>query len=171
MVERGFGLAGLVRQDNCPIAAHQRHVELRSVTVYTLQGCSILHAFSTYELYNSYEVTDWDCFMQLWASPWSHNSTNCNIYRIWLMLKYLYTTSLILSFHSSLHPPLWEPASLSASLQNGKCEHHHTQKKYYNTQLQKKAFSLSRSLSLPRSHRSLCDKPDILRENKSSHLF
>lgn len=118
-----------------------------------------------------YEVTDWDCFMQLWASPWSHNSTNCNIYRIWRMLKYLYTTSLILSFPSSLHTPLWEPASPSASLQNGKCEHRHTQKKYYNTQLQKKAFSLSRSLSLPRSHRSLCDKPDILREKKSSHLF
>lgn len=120
-----------------------------------------------------YEVTYWDCFMQLWASPWSHNSKICNIYRIWLMLKYLYATSLILSFPSSLHPPLWEPASPSASLQNGKCEHHHTQKEYYNTQLQKKTFLVCRSFLLsfsPLSHRTLCDKPDI-RKNKSCHLF
>jgi len=98
------------------------------------------------------EVTDWDCFMQLWASPWSHNSTNCNIYRIWLMLKYLYTTSLILSFPSSLHPPLWEPVSPSASLQNGKCEHHHTQKEVLQHTTPKKgffSFLLSLSFSLP----------------------
>jgi len=70
------------------------------------------------------------------------------------MLKYLYTTSLILSFPSSLHPPLLEPASPSASLQNGKCEHHHTQKEVLQHTTPKKGFfsfllSLSFSFSLP----------------------
>lgn len=146
-----LGKAGLMQQDNCTFTPHQRHVncvgsqrEHRRAAKFSMR---LAHMSSITHMH--YEVTDWARFTQLWASPWSHNSTNCNIYRIWLMLKYLYATSLILSFPSSLHPPLREPASPAASLQNGKCEHHRTQKEYYNTQVQKKTFLLCRSFSAP----------------------
>lgn len=62
-----------------------------------------------YDLHNSHrtycDVTERCCSMQLWTSPWSNKSTNCNIYRIWLILKYLCATPLILSFSHPFIPP------------------------------------------------------------------
>ncbi len=150
--------AGSVQQDNCTFTAHQRHVNCvgsqhehcgaAKFSMHLAHMSSITHIH--------YEVTDWDCFTQLWASPWSHNSTNCNIYSIWLMLKYLYATSLIPS-------PLLE----SQLVRLPACKMENVSitvlKMSITTHMSKKRLFCLADLSLRRSHRSLCDKPDILR--------